>query len=102
MKNHLLLNVCTLLGLAGQTMAQTCPTSGTTTLTTYSNTYYPGSQATVNAGATSITLGNASTSGYGSTPISTYDIVLIIQMQGAQITSTNNANYGAGTGTDLL
>jgi hypothetical protein len=76
--------------------AQTCPTSSTTNISTYPNTYYPGTQATVSAGATSITLGSAS---YGTAPISAYDIVLIIQMQGAQINSTNLSIYGDGTGT---
>src|SRR5258708_35403896 len=81
------------------TEAQSCPTSSTTTINTYPNTYYPGSQASVSAGATTIVLGNASTSGYGSTAISAWDIVLIIQMQGAQINSTNGATYGDGSGT---
>ncbi|HWK04210.1 MAG TPA: T9SS type A sorting domain-containing protein [Puia sp.] len=81
--------------------AQSCPGSSTTTINTYANvnTYYPGSQASVTAGATTILLGNASTSGYGTIPISAYDIVLIIQMQGAQINSTNGTTYGDGSGT---
>src|SRR6478735_366533 len=37
--------------------AQNCPTSGTTVISTNQNTYYPGTQATVSVGATSITLG---------------------------------------------
>jgi len=76
--------------------AQTCPTSGTITLTSYPNTYYPGTQATVSAGTKSITVGSAP---YGTTPIAANDIVLIIQMQGAQITSTNSSVYGDGTST---
>ena len=112
MKNHFFLQcskawvpVCILLTITllthSTTEAQSCPTSSTTTINTYAdaNTYYPGSQATVSAGATSILLGNASTSGYGSTAISAWDIVLIIQMQGAQINSTNGATYGDGSGT---
>ena len=79
--------------------AQSCPTSSTTNIGVYPNTYYPGAQATVSSGATSITLGSASASGYGSVPISAYDIVLIIQMQGAQINSTNGTAYGDGSGT---
>ncbi|MDO6432893.1 T9SS type A sorting domain-containing protein [Flavitalea sp. BT771] len=79
--------------------AQTCPSSSTTTISSYGNTYYPGAQASVSAGATTITLGNASTSGYGTVPISAFDVVLIIQMQGAQINSTNGTAYGDGTGT---
>jgi len=76
--------------------SQSCPAPTTTSLSTYSNTWYPGTQATVTAGASTLTVG---ASGYGSTPISQYDIVLIIQMQGAQINSANTNSYGAGTGT---
>src|SRR5438876_853175 len=76
--------------------AQTCPSVATTNISAFTNTYYPSTQATVAAGATSITLGSTS---YGVTPISAYDVVLIIQMQGAQIRSNNNANYGSNSGT---
>ena len=89
---------------------QTCPTSGTVTLNTYPNTYYPGTQATVSAGATSIVIGNASTSGYGTTPISAYDIAgnmeyavatAAVPLTGGTLTvqsglknSYKNANFG--------
>ncbi|PWT77185.1 MAG: hypothetical protein C5B59_04615 [Bacteroidetes bacterium] len=76
--------------------AQNCPTSGTSTFSSNPNTYYPGTQATVAVGATSITIG-AVPAGYGSTGIATGDIVLIIQMQGAEINSTNTSSYGSGT-----
>jgi len=94
-----LLVIATLFHAALQ--AQTCPGSSTTTINNYANanTYYPGAQASVSAGATTLVLGNAATSGYGTTPISAWDIVLIIQMQGAQINSTNAAAYGDGSGT---
>jgi hypothetical protein len=77
--------------------AQSCPATTTTTLngSSYFNTYYRASQTTVAAGSNSIVLGSAV---YGSTPISSGDIVLVIQMQGSQITSTNNYTYGDGTG----
>ena len=66
--------------------AQNCPTSGTTVISTNQNTYYPGTQATVSVGATSITLGPiGSGANFGNTPIAVGDIVLVIQMQGAQI-----------------
>ena len=79
------------------THAQTCPPSTTTSinsgnLSAAGNTYFAAAQATVNAGSTSIALGPA---GYGTTPISALDVLLIIQMQGAQISSTNGAAYGA-------
>jgi hypothetical protein len=74
---------------------QGCPSSGTTFLSANENTYYPGSTASVAVGATSITLGAAgSGTNFGTTPISVGDIVLIIQMQGAQIISTNTSTYG--------
>jgi Secretion system C-terminal sorting domain len=79
--------------------AQNCPTSGTTVLMNNENTYYPGTQANVAVGATSITLGAIGAGpNFGNTPISTGDIVLIIQMQGAQIfipAAKNFATYGA-------
>jgi hypothetical protein len=68
--------------------AQNCPTSGTTVVSSNAseNTYYPGTQATVSAGATSITLGPiGSGANFGNSPIAAGDIVLVIQMQGAQI-----------------
>ena len=66
--------------------AQNCPASGTTIVSNNENTYYPGTQAAVSAGATSITLGAIGAgANFGSTPIAVGDIVLIIQMQGAQI-----------------
>src|SRR5579871_3285328 len=76
-------------------MAQSCPSSGTTFLNTYPNTFFPGTQASLPAGSTSITIGAAS---YGSTGISSGDIIFIIQMQGAQINSTNTSAYGDGSG----
>jgi hypothetical protein len=81
MKNSPFIKAVLLLATATMSLTaartQTCPTSGTITLNSNPNTYYPGSQATVNAGATSIVIGNASTFGYGTTPISAYDIVLM-------------------------
>jgi hypothetical protein len=78
---------------AGAVFAQTCPTSGLTTVATNPDTYFPGTQANVSVGATSITVGAASS---GTTAISAGDLVLIIQMQGAEINSTNSDSYGDG------
>lgn len=72
--------------------SQTCPSSGTTTVSTNPNTYYPGTQASVSVGATSIGVGAAT----GGTAIANGDIVLIVQMQGAEINSTNTDSYGNG------
>ena len=70
--------------------AQTCPQPITTTITSFSNTYYPGIQATVSAGSTSIVLGGATS---GTTPVSAGDVLLIIQMQGAQINAANDIKH---------
>ena len=92
MKPIALLSVLLLAG--ARLNAQTCPSSvTTTTITSFPNTYFPGQQALVNAGSTSVVIGAAT---YGSTPISIGDVLLIIQMQGAQINSTNGSTYGNG------
>jgi len=76
---------------------QTCPAVASNTLSSFPNTYYPAGQSTVAAGSTSIVLSGVP-SGYGTTPISAGDVLLIIQMQGAQIRSINNGAYGANGG----
>src|SRR4029077_169340 len=65
------------------------------TLSTIINTYYPPSAAnvTVNAGATSVTLG-ASTG--AATAIASGDLLVFIQMQDAAINTTNTSSYGDG------
>jgi hypothetical protein len=78
--------------------AQTCATPGKDgaggTLTGVVNTYYPGT-ANAAAGATSITLGAATGA---STQITSGDLLIVIQMQDAGINSSNNSNYGDGSG----
>ncbi len=56
------------------------------------NTYYPGT-ADVDAGATSIPVGAPSGA---AAPIQAGDLLLVIQMQGADINSTNTDAYGNG------
>jgi hypothetical protein len=89
--------------------AQNCPVSGTIGVNTNQNTYYPGTQAAVSAGATSITLGPIGAgANFGISPIAVGDIVMIIQMQGAQLTipaTTTNSLYGAnaaGLGAGMI
>src|ERR1700759_2250436 len=81
--------------------AQNCPTSGTHTQNASENTYFPATNASLAAGATSITLGAAgSGTNFGTTPIAIGDIVFIIQMQGAQINvpaSISSGLYGANS-----
>jgi hypothetical protein len=67
------------------------------TLTGVVNAYYPGS-ANAGAGATTITVGAASGAG-AAKAIAAGNLLLVIQMQGADIHSTNTNNYGADTGT---
>jgi hypothetical protein len=75
----------------------TAPTmsSGTTTISTLNqvlNTYYTGTGNPA-AGATTLTVGASRGS---ATSIATGDLVLIIQMQGADFNSSNNDTYGDG------
>lgn len=73
--------------------AQTCPPPVPVTITSFSNTYYPAQQAMVSAGSSSIDIGPATN---GTTPISAGDVLLIIQMQGAQVNAANDNTYGDG------
>ena len=83
-----------------------CPAQGTHTaapdsISSNPDTYFPGTHS-VAKGASSIVLGPA---GYGSVPIAPGDVVLVIQMQGAQIDSANSSIYGNGfaaTGSGYL
>ncbi len=61
------------------------------------NSYFPGSANAV-IGATSITLGTLDARG-SATTINAGDLLLVIQMQGADIDTNNDARYGAGVGT---
>src|SRR5512139_1303130 len=62
------------------------------TLSGVVNTYYPGT-ANVTAGSTSIPVGSPVGA---ATPIQAGDLLLVIQMQGADINSTNTGAYGDG------
>ena len=69
---------------------------GSPTLSTVVNTYFAGS-ANASAGATSITVG-AHATGDANVAIATGDLLLVIQMQGATINTSNSSSYGDGTG----
>ena len=60
------------------------------------NTYYPGT-ANVSAGSTSIPVGSPSGA---AAAIQSGDLLLVIQMQGADINSTNTGAYGDGVAGD--
>lgn len=66
-------------------------------LTGIVNTYYSGT-ANAAAGATSITVA-AHATGDAGTAIASGDLLLVIQMQGATINTTNAATYGDGSGS---
>ena len=84
----------------GIAAAQTCPIPGNdgigASVTGVVNSYYPGS-ASAAAGATSISVGTINAAG-SATPIAVGDLLLIVQMQGADITNADNNTYGDGIG----
>ncbi|MFB3390248.1 beta strand repeat-containing protein, partial [Flavobacterium sp. LAR06] len=91
--------------------AQICGTpggDGPVTVSSSVNTYYPiTGNVTMNAGSKSIVLSkvpatDAHLNNFGATPISTGDLILIIQMQDATIDYTNSTSYGSGTANSGL
>ncbi len=92
--------VVTSLLVSGLAYPQTCVApgkDGPATLSGILNTYYPGVAAGIAAGATSLTLGLPSLGAAGTVTVG--DKLLIIQMQGADINSSDDERYGDGTGT---
>ena len=69
----------------------------TTTLSGVVNGYYPGT-ANVAAGATSIPVG-AARAGSAGPAITAGDLLLVVQMQGADLDGNNDERYGDGVGT---
>jgi uncharacterized repeat protein (TIGR01451 family) len=90
-------NSVTLLTVVQQLVCATPGKDGAGgTITGIVNAYYPpANTGTVAAGSTSIALGAAAAGG-AQTAIATGDLLLVIQMQGAQINSTNTTSYGSG------
>jgi len=71
------------------------------TLTGVVNAYYPpAATGTLASGSTSVTLGAAAGAPAAQTPISSGDLLLIIQMQGAIINASNTSSYGHGVPGD--
>ncbi|MEO8002790.1 MAG: hypothetical protein ABI644_13020 [Arenimonas sp.] len=88
--NNSTAQVCATPGLSG-------PNAG---LSGTLNSYYPGTGASVSIGATSIPVGAIDTTGGGAaTAIATGDLLIVMQMQGAQINNSNSDCYGDGVGT---
>ncbi|MFE4107446.1 beta strand repeat-containing protein [Almyronema epifaneia] len=84
--------------------ASACPVvgkDGTGTISGIVNTYYAGaSETVVAAGVTSIPVGAINPNG-NQTPIQKGDLLIVIQMQDADINSTNTDAYGDGVGGDV-
>ncbi|WP_226163895.1 T9SS type A sorting domain-containing protein [Hymenobacter terricola] len=88
----------TAIGPAGAPSACATPgRDGSPTLTANPNTYFPATNQTLAVGATSLVVG----SGVGTVPIATGDLLLVIQMQGADINFTNSDSYGDGVAGGL-
>jgi uncharacterized repeat protein (TIGR01451 family) len=110
-KHHSLTNwiAMMILGLlviagAGRAHAQTCSVAPLN-LSGVVNTYWAGN-GTLSSGATSVTLGTMRTGtdaitglAANTTGFAVGDLMLIVQMQDADINDTNGAAYGAGTTT---
>ncbi len=88
------------LGLAALNLqAQTCAVPGRdggASVSGVVNTYYVPGNGTYSGGSTSIPLSGATGA---ATAVAPGDLVVLMQMQCANINSTNTANYGAGDGT---
>ena len=85
------------LAFAGPALAQVCAvpgSSGAGSVSGVVNTYYPGTSS-ASAGSTSIAVGSPTGAG---TPIAAGDLLLVIQVQDASISSSNSAAYG-GSGS---
>ena len=94
--------VCTLAGSLA--LAQVCASPGlnaaTTSISGVVNSYYPGTGANVAIGSASIPMGGIDTTGGGSaTPIAAGDLVIVMQVQGAEINFSNSDCYGDNVGT---
>ena len=89
--------LCAYASLSALAQPSSCAAPGKDGLTYTNPSYYPGT-ATVAAGATSISLGAIRTgTGAGTAPLSTGDLVMVIQMQDAQYNNANSIAYGDGS-----
>ncbi|OGX90407.1 beta strand repeat-containing protein [Hymenobacter coccineus] len=86
------------IGPAGTASACATPgADGSQTITASPNTYYPATNQTVAVSATSLSVGAA----VGTTPIAAGDLLLVMQMQGADIDYSNTDAYGDGVAGGL-
>lgn len=98
-KHILLMAVCLALFEISSGQCGANPPAGTITVSTANaivNSYYPGTGNPA-MGQSSLTVGSIDARG-NATTIGTGDLVLIIQMQGADLNTNNADTYGDGTG----
>ena len=92
---------CALLIYGAAAIAQVCATPGKdsaiASIAGVINSYYPGTAGTVAAGAVALPIGAVQP--VGATPIAPGDLVIVMQMQGARIDSSNSDCYGDSVGT---
>ena len=74
------------------------PVSGTTLISGIVNTYFEGQSASVPANQANTTI-NVGLGRGAAPPLAIGDMVLVVQMQGADINVSNTANYGGDDGT---
>ena len=92
-----------LVGMLGLALAMPAPAGAqscdfvdaTSSLNTVVNTYYPGT-GTAPAGQDFVVVNTGAVRGATGTPIQAGDLLLVIQMQGADINSNNTSSYGDG------
>ncbi|MEP7201973.1 MAG: hypothetical protein ABI894_05150, partial [Ilumatobacteraceae bacterium] len=80
-------------------LCATPPLTGTTSVTGVVNTYYPG-LVSITAGTANTTT-TVGTSRGAAAALAVGDLVLVMQVQGAQINSTNTDSYGDGVSSAL-
>lgn len=97
-----ILAILYLLSLCGVTLAQVCAAPGrdsaVVSIAGIINSYYPGSAGSLAAGAVAIPVGALSPTG-SPTPVAAGDLLIVMQMQGAEINSSNSDCYGDNVGT---
>ncbi|TDN39394.1 T9SS type A sorting domain-containing protein [Hymenobacter sp. UV11] len=90
----------TIAGIGPAGVPSACATpgrDGSPTLTASPNTYFPATNQTLAVGATALVVGP----GVGPVPIVAGDLLLVIQMQGADIDFSNTDAYGDGVAGGL-
>lgn len=99
MKKLFVAGCCLIAGMTSSYAQLSCASpgkNGNQTISGVVNTYYPGNTASLIIGAVSVSIGAGKGAGEA---IASGDLLLIVQMQGADIVNTDDNNYGTGLGT---